>query len=340
MVKNLLSLLAAVLFIVASACSRPENFTVRGETADGSETSLMLAWFDGASMRRVEGRALEGKFSFTGSSPAPAMAWLADGSGRLLASFIVADGDRVSVSADLAEPLKTTVSGADNAEEYAGWLASNAVALARGDAEAMNAAVASYVGDHPESPVSAALLAWVFRSAGNEQQADSLMRLLGPGARSKAILGSFPDMLATQLSVEASGPVQARSYPVGGDRSERFYPRESVLSLVAFTGGSAERSDTIAPLFRRLSERYPASRLRILQVSGAADSAEWARSVEADSAAKWMRTWAPLATADRRWRSYAIPSLPFFIVADSTGSQVLRTPSPAQAEDFITGHLR
>lgn len=341
MTKSILHILAVAVVIlsVMAGCSKPESFTVSGVTADGSETTVSMTWFDGKAVRRAEGRSVEGKFTIVGSAPAPTVAWLSDGSGRLFASFIVENGDKVKVTADLAEPVKSTVSGPDNAEEYAGWLASNAVALERDDEAAVNAAVARYVGAHPDSPVSTALIVWVFRSAGYELQADSLMRLLGPGARSKAITGSFPDMLASQLAIEATGALQTRTYPVGHGRTERFYPRESSYSMVAFTGSASERTDTLAPLFRRLTERYPRRRLNILQVSGAADSAEWARSVEADSTAKWIRTWAPTATADRHWRPYAVPSLPFFIIADSAGTQLLRTPSAAAAEDFIVSRL-
>lgn len=324
-----------VVALLLAACSRPENFTVEGETADSSDASLFLNYFDGRAQKRVESRAVEGRFKVTGVSRNPTLARLSDERGRVVAAFVIADGDKVRVKADLAEPLKSTVSGADMAEAYAAWVADNAVTLTRGDDREVNDAVARFVGANPASPVSTALITSAFHAAGHEREADSLLRLLDPAALSRPLLGSFVDMLASQLSLEAGGTLQSRTYPASTGKMERFYPRESTLSLVAFTPPLTDGTDTITPLLHRLSESHPRHRLRIMEVSGATDSMSWARYVEADTTATWLRTWTPLAIADRQWRSFAIPSLPFFIVTDSTGSQRLRTHSASPAVDFI-----
>ena len=64
------------------------------------------------------------------------------------------------------------------------------------------------------------------------------------------------------------------------------------------------------------------------------DTPAWRRITRPDSAG-WIQAWLPGGTASRGIDSLAVPSLPYFIVADSTGSQLLRTPSAAAARSFI-----
>ncbi|MCM1029120.1 MAG: hypothetical protein NC342_05240 [Pseudoflavonifractor sp.] len=331
----LIYILIAAATAMAGGCSKADHFTIDGET-QGDEPLTMM-WHDGSQMHETHLAPLDGSFRIKGSAPDYALVWLMDESERPLVSVIARDGDHLRVEIDRNEPLNSRARGNDVTEQLDAWIHDNAPALATMDASAINAAVEAFIAENPSSPASTALLTNYFRSMGSEATADSLLRLLQPEARSKALLGSWPALLASRLTLDASGTIGPRSLPGPKGKRIRLYPRDATLTLIAFgTPQGRREADSAVATLRDLTTRYPRRRLQALEVSSYADSSTWAMNVAADTAAAWDITWTPGATADRQWRNYAIPTLPYFIIADSTGTQRLHTASASEASRYIT----
>lgn len=344
--KGLRLILAALLTALMAAgplagCSGADNFTITGKIAGGDDDAdMVIMWHDGHGMQRHDVTVDDGSFRFTGVAPDYSLMYILSGGGEPLACFIARNGDKIKADIDMSEPAASEARGNGPTDEINHWLRSNAAVIEAGDAAAINDAVEAFIDGHPASPAATALLTNFFVAADAEVRADSLLRLLQPQARSRALLGSFPVILASRLTLDASGSIKAGSLPGRDGDRVRLYPRESSLTLVAFGSPSGQRSnDSAVILLRDLTRRYPRSRLLPLEVSAYADSATWANNIASDSSA-WLITWTPGVTADRQWRQLAVPSLPYFIVADSTGTQRLRTTSAARAGAFIEATLK
>ena len=338
-------LIAAMLtaFLAAGAlagCSEADHFTISGKIAGGDDAGVAVMWHDGHGMQVHDVTVADGSFSFRGVAPEYALIWSTGPDGRPLTALIARNGDKIKAEIDPADPDASKVRGNDPTEELDGWRRTNAAILEAVDAPAINDAVEAFIAGHQASPAATALLTTFFGAADAEVRADSLLRLLQPQARSKALLGSFPVMLASRLTLDASGPIKAASLPGPDGNRVRLYPRESSLTLVAFgTPWGMRSADSAIIILRSLTSRYPRRRLLPVEVSTYADSSTWAGNIASDSAA-WQITWAPGVTAARQWRQLAIPTLPYFIVADSTGVQKLRTSSASRAREFIEATLK
>ena len=70
-----------------------------------------------------------------------------------------------------------------------------------------------------------------------------------------------------------------------------------------------------------------------------ADTMSWRRNVRADSVS-WPTAWAAGAIAAPGVDRLGIPSVPYFIVADSTGRQLFRGRSIKQAEALVDSILK
>lgn len=340
--RLILAVLLAALVAVGTlaGCSGADSFTVSGKVAGSDDAALVIMWHDGHGMQRRDVTVDGGSFKFTGVAPEYSLMWILSGDGEPLTCLIARNGDKIKADIDLSEPGASVARGNGPTDEINGWLRSNAAVIEADDAAGINDAVEAFIADHPASPAATALLTNFFVAADAEVRADSLLRLLQPQARSRALLGSFPVILASRLTLDASGSIKAGSLPGRDGNRVRLYPRESSLTLVAFGSPSGLRgSDSAVILLRDLTDRYPRRRLLPLEVSTYADSATWAGNIASDSSA-WLITWTPAVTADRQWRQLAVPSLPYFIVADSTGAQRLRTTSAARARAFIEATLR
>lgn len=329
-----LRVLVWALGALAAACSDDTSFTVTGSFGDHVDRSVTMSYYDGSAYKVATVNSIDGSFRLTGVAPSYTLVTLSDGATPLV-SLIARNGDGLSADIDYAEPVNSKARGNDPTEAFNGFIRDNAEGYVKGDARALNDAVARYIADHPDSPESTALLTSVYITPGHELQADSLLRLLRPEARTRALLGTFPALLATQLEVDVSGPLSSRTLPGPGGSALRVIPRESTLTLYAFADDAQPSgSDSAAILLRDLTSMFPRKRLHGVELSSASDSLSWAVRVRNDSTALYDRSWSPMVTAERQWKSLAIPSLPFFILIDSTGNQRMRTHSAAAMRDF------
>lgn len=338
---SLIPTLLAALTLLFVSCSDDTTFNIEGSFADGGEHELDITYFNGAFMQHATVPTVKGEFRYIGSSSSPAVVTLSEQGRKTLVMLIATNGDDISVKLDSSEPLNSKVSGSKASEALNEFVIDNAAVIIKDDAAAINAAIGDYIGRNPDSPVSTALLTYFYRISDNEERADSLLRLLGPKARSRAILGSFPSFLSTQISVEATAPVNSISLPGPDGHNFYVYPRESSLTLYAFADDEINSPgvDSSLVVLRDLTPRFPRKRLRAVLVSSAMDSLSWASKVKNDSTSLWDKTWSPVVVAQRQWRGYTIPQRPYFILVDSTGTQRLRTASGARLIDFVNKFL-
>lgn len=337
--RFMLRIVAAAAALL-SACSDDTQFTVAGRFADGADHAVTMSYYDGTGYKEVSVNGINGSFRLSGVAPAYTLVTVTDAMGQTpFVSAIVKNGDEISLEIDTDEPINSKARGNDPTEAFNDFVRDNAEAILNDNAAVLNKAVAEYIGANPGRVESTALLTSVYRTPGYEVQADSLLRLLAPAARSRALLASFPVLLSTQLGEEILATIPVRFMTGPDNKTIRISPRDASLTLYAFIDDDVTRLDSSVMILRELSEAYPVKRLRAVELSSASDSLSWAARVSADTTATYDRVWAPVLLADRNWKSLAIPRRPYFVVADSTGSQALRTGSASRARDFIVKFL-
>lgn len=335
-----LSRIAIAASALFCSCSDDTHFTVAGRFADGADRPVTVSYFDGSGYKTVTLNGIDGSFRFTGVAPAYALVTVSDAVEQTpFVSAIVKNGDEISLDIDPAEPINSKARGNDPTEAYNEFVRDNAEALLTDNTAAINSAVAAYIGANPGRTESTALLTSIYRTPGYEVQADSLLRLLSPAVRSRALLASYPALLSTQLGEEILATIPVRFMTGPDNKTIRISPRDASLTLYSFLDDEVTRLDSAAMILRELSQTYPLRRLRAVELSSATDSLTWAARVSADTTVTYDRVWAPVVIADRNWKSLAIPTRPYFIVADSTGAQCLRTGSASRARDFIVNFL-
>ena len=335
----LLTMLLAPVAALLASCSDDAFFTVDGKFADGADRQVTLGYYDGSGYKEATVLSIDGSFRLAGVSAAYTVVTLSDQNQTPLVTAIARNGDKLSLTIDPAEPINSKARGNKPTEAYNEFVRDNAANVIKADAAALNAAITGYIAAHPDNPESTALLTNLFFTQGYEVKADSLLRLIGPKARSRAILGTYPALLATQLSNEAQANITTRYIPGPGGKQVRVSPGNATLTLLAFSDDDASHIDSAQLILRELTGRFPAARLRGVELSGVSDSLSWAAKVAADTTATYDRSWNPVQIADRHWNDLAIPWRPFYVVFDSTGTQTLRTSSAAHAREFIVKYL-
>lgn len=338
--KKVYLIILAVLAIALASCGSDEEFTVHGQLKNPGTDGVILTYYGSRGLTNASVKLQQdGRFLLGGVAPKPSLATLTTADGTLLATLIVKNGDELSVEGDADQPLFITVNGNDDSHQIAQWTKNHAKEIARGDAEAINSEIKNLIIRHPDKRWAAALLATRFVGMGHEALADSLIGLMRPEARTPEILQGFNAVVTAFNPGTAEQKVQAFSLYSRCDSIVTFRPASQRVSLLCFLDADTKARDSIAAQLKNISGQYGSGRrVSLLEISVAADSASWRQSLGTGNP-RWEQMWAQGGTASPAIRKLYIPRLPYFVVADSTGTQIYRGSSIKQARSALENNL-
>lgn len=332
----LLAVLAAAFLL--GACGSDDKFTVECKIEGAGSQSVVVTYYAQGGLQRLVLPASEGKLRFEVNSPRPTLVVVDMADGTHLATFVAANGDEIQLATSLKDPLQTSISGNEAAAQISGWLKSNAEALRKGDAMKINRSIGEFVGKNRDKIASTALLVSYYRTEGYETSADSLFSMIEPDMRPVEVVQGFNTVLSSHVASAKREQVPVMTLYDRSDSLSTFNPIRHSYSLLCFMPEGRATRDSIVPVLRRLTMRYPDKRLGVVEISCAGDSATWRSSLGPDSVS-WIQAWRPAAVASYPFNKLGIPRLPFFIVADSLGKQQLRTHSIREVQNVVDQKL-
>lgn len=321
-ITTFITIILAVLTL--TSCGKKKHFVIQGQLEGLGAQMVTLTYFADEGLKRETVSAEAGKFVFRGESNEPTLC-LIEANGRELISIVAQNGDKIQLSGDFVTPYSIKAKGNGTSRQISDFLAANSELFLSGNAEAINRKIGEFVTKNRNSIASVALMTSYFRTPGFEVLADSLLRVISPDVRTAPIMQNFGPVLATQLTKHTAREVLPMSIYLRTDTVISFSPSGSSYTLLAFVGDNKTMRDSVIPHLRKLNE-MPKRRMQVLEISTAKDSALWKRSTAADSAG-WHQMWSPGTIAGVELHNLAVPRIPFFIISDSVGAQVLRTSS-------------
>lgn len=329
-----LAFIAALL--AAASCGDDGRFRISG-TIEGDPTmNLRVHYYTGGRFNSQITAARGGEFEFYGVSPVGTVVEIYDYDYRLLGRTYATNGNDISLRLARQNPLEIEASGNHVAQEWARFLRSNADSLAAGPLAA-NRAIGRYVADNTDNLVSTLLVITSYDTGRDPLGADSLLELISPAVRPAALTEGYNYLLQRLVDNSSRGPVLPFRYLDRRDSLRTFDPADAELSLLVVDNNRSGRVDSIVPELKRL--RASAGRkLAVLEYSVDYDTIEWKRSTRRDTAT-WTQAWGAGGISARGLENLAVPTVPYFIVCDTAGTQLLRTPALTPAKTFILTRL-
>lgn len=337
--RHLHSILISLLLVVFASCGNNEEFLInckiRGLGSKGVEMTYTTR-----GVQRVGFHPVDGKVTLRGVSDKPVLVEVSTIDNRLLFTCVAQNGDNLDVELDLDKPTSLKISGNDASEEYSRFIVDNDSLLQSDDVAGINRLIAAEVRRHPDRISSAMLLATRFQARDYELEADSLINTLKPDARPSGVMGAFASLVGEQVSSSVGSPVRAMTINCGyqnkQDTTMRYWASNQSYSMLVVTG--YHRGDSIGKTLRELCDSLPDRRFKAFEIAVTGDSAMWKIAVRNDST-KWVKAWVPGGTASNEVRSLTVSSIPYFVVADSTGRQIYRGRSLSAANDTVRNRL-
>lgn len=318
--------------LAAVACTNNEQFRVNG-TIEGNPTiNLRVGYYADGAYRTQITAAREGEFEFFGTARQPAVVDIYDYDYRLLGRLYARNGQTIDVKLARSNPYDISINGDETSSQWADFLRQNADSL-RAGGTAANSVIARYIDTHRDNILSTLLLTTAFDSHIQPELADSLLAMIDPSARPSALTDGYNYLLQRVVAETASEPVLPIRYVDRNDSVRIFKPSDKPYSIILMSDADSWRGDSVVPLLRRL-EKGKDKKLAVLDLGLDTDDADWKRYTGADSAA-WTQAWVPGGPVAASVERLAVPRLPYFVVCDSTGTQICRTPWASVAGKFI-----
>jgi len=326
------NILVIIISLFLLGCTDNEQFRVNG-TIEGNPTmTLRVGYYaDGVYSTQITA-AREGKFEFFGKAKQPTVVEILDYDYRPLMRLYASNGETFEIEYDRARPYAAKIRGNDVSERWSKFLADNEAAF-MSSADSANAVIARYVAEHPSDIVSTLLMTTAYNSR-DAVAADSIMGIIEPQARPSSLTESGSYMMQRLISEAANDTIEPLRYAGRMDSARVFDFSEHRVNLLAFSRWGKYRDDSIMPRLEKLSK---VKNLNVLEIDVDPNSTSMIR--RSDTLA-WMVGRMPGGLTARGIERLGIPSEPYFIVADSAGAQLLRTPSAGEATDYVLKLLK
>ena len=331
-----------LLFCVAtfvSGCGHSDSFVVKG-TVDGKPNmNLRVVYYSDGKLGTGITVVREGVFDFKGNAPEHALVEIYDNDYRLMGRIVTVNGEDMELTLDRLNPYKIKADGNELSKRWAAFLNKNVEDLMSKPVEDRNAIVAEYVQQNTSDPLSELLMISEYDSSTTERafEADSLLRLLTDEAKIYNFSSAFVSLLERVAYEKAVSPVTELKYLASGNKLKTFKTSDNNLSLIALSNDDSRR-DSIVEILRDLDKHSKKGIFAILDLSADIDTVAWHRSVAYDSV-EWQQGWAIGGISGQALDSLGIPTLPYFIVADTTGKQLWRGNQLTEAKTFIIAQL-
>lgn len=333
--KIFIALTSVLLTLSIMACGDNESFTIEGTVDGEANINLRFVYYTNNTLVRGLTAARDGKFEYKGAASTPTVVEILDNDYRPMGRVYAENGKRIECHLTRGNPNAIEVSGSDVSERWASFLNDNADALASSNA---NSVIEKYVLSHPDDIVSTLLLLTAYDASADAFRADSLMSSINPDVRQSTLVSGFNALLQRLVSDGATEAVTAIKCLNMRDSLVEADPTAQSLSLIVLSNSESGRADSIVPVLKRLDKTTKRKKLQLLDISLDTDTVAWHKSVRSDSV-RWKQLWVAGSLASPGIERLGIPSLPYFIIADSTGSQLLRTKSITRAEAFADSCL-
>lgn len=295
--------------------------------------NLRIVYPGNDNINNVLTAARDGKFNFEGDAPDGAIVQIFDNDFRLMANVYVQNGQELKVKVDPQSTFLTSIKGNEVSERWCNWNKQNLKVLQSGNNVAINALIEKYVKAHKNDILSTLLMVTTYNAAINPGEASALMSSIDKSVRPDVLIDAWNagNMHLSQAAVKAK--VLPISYLDNRDSLRTFTTKGKRVSLLVFSDQFSGRRDSIIPIIKKLR-----SRINLLDMSTDPDTMSWRRGVRVDSVT-WSTAWAPGALSAPGIERLGVPSIPFFIVADSLGQQIYRGKSVSRANEVVDSLL-
>ncbi|MDO4511195.1 MAG: hypothetical protein Q4B68_05185 [Bacteroidales bacterium] len=326
-------ILLALVGFVATSCSR--SFKIEGRVENLGSQNVHMVWATAEGVKEVRSVASNNYFEFEGMSPAPALVLIYDAQNRMLAHFVMEDGDHMQLRGDATDLLGIEVKGEDVNERWYQFIQQHRSEYQDASRSSLDAAIEKYVKENPSDLLSTLLLVADFSQLNNQQKMKQLLGGIEADAKPEWLLKAYQRLVERRPKSSSKIGSMLLMEDTGDFASINTTTSRSTL-LYLWVNSTAHNGE-MATLKQLSEEIGDTDRLQICDIYIDADTASW-RGYTRNDGSTWRHFWAPEGPLNPQLRSLSIASTPLYVVTDSLGNVKYNGPD-ANAATNTARHL-
>ena len=316
MKKSLLSIVALLALLSLAACGGGA-FRISGKLSDAGTQNLRIVYLSGDSIVSQWVPAVGGEFKFDGKVNDLSVVYLYSAQMQLIAHVAVDSGDDISLEGSIADCYNVKVTGSDVNEQWNKFIRDHAADFKAMRADKTDCAIADFVEKNPDNVVSTLLLTCDYTDITGAE-AQRLMKKISKQAKPEQLLSLYASFFnGNNLSSKKIDALKLRD---GSDSIVLVRTYDHPASVIFFWRANDSGRQSIVGELRSLQKD---TRLQVVDICLDSDTISWRRIIDGDSV-RWGHYKAIGGVVDQTVSSLNVKGSPYFIVADSTGTQIYR----------------
>ena len=321
--RQLTFMLLAAACIFLSACLRNE-FTIEFRLPANITQNYRIEYYAAASNggKFVEGAVsiVEGKGKLNGPTRMPTIAFIYSSGDWPLLAVYAERGQTIHLEGTDDNPRNWSADGNKINEQASEWRRAHASALASGQTDSINAAVAQFVRQHPDSPTSTFLMLTYYVARDDIDGYSRLWRHISPKAK-------LPELLRAAASADQFDPAPLPPTPrivsinlyARADSTVLLSPADARATIIHFRRSSDKADADATDSLARLAAAFKPKALQAVDVTFESESATAGRKVNADSLNRVKHATLFAGESSETAINLGVRRTPWFIITDSTG---------------------
>lgn len=335
--KHLAGFLLSALLLLLSSCGN-EHFTIECMFTDAGTQNLRFIYVADSAVDAQWIPSVNGKCTMIGASDELTVVYIYNSRMKFLNHVAIRNGETIELTGTLADNYSITATGDETAERWNGFIRKHAQDFATGNTEATDKAIADYVAANPKDVVSTLLVTCDYSNLDSEFS-HNLMESIDSTAKPHKLTMLY-DYLLENTPAETLR-LTSLALRNNKDSLELLRPEDASYSLYYFWREPNAARDSIVDRLRTLDKDY-GKHVRIADICTNYNLNIWRTTTEEDSVG-WKHFIAQSGPVDRSISNLNIRGANYFILTDSTGTQVYRGTSPEKAckaiEDAINKNI-
>lgn len=316
MKKSAYLIIALLMAAVCAACGGGA-FKIEGHLSDAGTQNLRAVYLSGDTVISQWVPSVDGKFTVDGKADGLMVVYLYNSQMKLVAHVAVDNGDKVTLEGSIADNYNIAIEGTDINKEWNAFVRAHAADFKASRNDATDKAIADFIAKNPKNVVSTLLLTCDYSDLSSPK-AQQLLKKIDKSAKPDQLMSLYSQFFNSgDLATKKINALKLRN-----DQDSIVLVRtyDHPASVIYFWRGddNNRRSDVA-----ELRAMHKGSRVQVLDVCLDTDTLSWRRTVTADST-KWQHYRAIGGPVDKTIVDLNVKGSPFFIVADSTGTQIYR----------------
>ncbi len=316
MKKSAYLIIALLMAAVCAACGGGA-FKIEGHLSDAGTQNLRAVYLSGDTVISQWVPSVDGKFAIDGKADGLTVVYIYSSQMKLVAHVAVDNGDKVSVEGAIADNYNIAVEGTDINAEWNAFVRAHAADFKASRNDVTDKAIAGFIAKNPKNVVSTLLLTCDYSDLSSPE-AQQLFKKIDKSAKPDRLMSLYSQFFTNgDLAAKKINALKLRN---SQDSIVLVRTYDHPVSVIYFwrDDDNNRRGDV-----SELKALYKGSRVQVLDVCLDSDTLGWRRTVNADST-KWQHYRAIGGPVDKTIVDLNVKGSPFFIVADSTGTQIYR----------------